>query len=514
MSTSSAQVALPSGNTGNTIIVTNTGSSDAYVVLGDSSVSATTAGVDIKAGSSMSFTVGAYTYLAAITSAGQTTLSVSLNPTTLSISNVATIFADSDNYSNLSADVAPVYTAQGKQKGYTGQTLTDYVQSQTAQFFNLLTIFGPNGSYAPGKTNLYDAGHSTVSTSNDTVQLNTPSSFNYSYTTFNPNFVYLLSNSEIANVEAGVHAWTTSQLDNGINFGVLQTSPSGGSTETPVITGANITLKVGINSGGNIGSLVDPTTIYNASQPNPIPNDPTSVTIGYEPNANIDGTPIQQALATAAQSDLNFLAALPDEVTVNFSGNSMTITGGSWTASNYEVGDWLYIGGLTKNATSNGAYLQIASISTDGKTITFSTPVASEIDETILVAPVVATETVDSTLAATVSVNFSGSSMTRIDGQSWSGTSYAVGGLVYIGGATKNATTNGQYLEIASISGATITFTTPVTSAPNQTATVAPVNYSMSAEDESTLGTLSGTATPTPSNCSSATRAAPEPSRW
>jgi hypothetical protein len=73
--TSSARVALPSGTV---VVVYNTGSNDAYVALGNSSVAATIAGDVVKAGGWMAFTVPtSATNIAAITSTGTTALNVS-----------------------------------------------------------------------------------------------------------------------------------------------------------------------------------------------------------------------------------------------------------------------------------------------------------------------------------------------------------------------------------------------------------------------------------------------------
>ena len=73
-SSSSSNVALP---TGATVVVYNTGSVAAYVKLGGSSVTATTGADVVPAGGWMAFTVGANTYLAAITASGSTTLNLS-----------------------------------------------------------------------------------------------------------------------------------------------------------------------------------------------------------------------------------------------------------------------------------------------------------------------------------------------------------------------------------------------------------------------------------------------------
>ena len=71
---SSSRVALPSGTV---VVVYNTGSNVAYVTLGGSSVTATTSNDVVPAGGWMAFTVGPNTFLAAIESAGATTLTLS-----------------------------------------------------------------------------------------------------------------------------------------------------------------------------------------------------------------------------------------------------------------------------------------------------------------------------------------------------------------------------------------------------------------------------------------------------
>ena len=70
----SSRVALPSGSI---VVVYNTGANAAFVTLGNSSVTATTANDVIPAGGWMAFTVGTNTFLAAIETAGTTSLNIS-----------------------------------------------------------------------------------------------------------------------------------------------------------------------------------------------------------------------------------------------------------------------------------------------------------------------------------------------------------------------------------------------------------------------------------------------------
>ena len=74
VSTTSSRVVLP---TGTVVVVYNPGAVAAYVQLGSASVAATTSNDVVPAGGWMAFTVGANTYLAAITSSGTTTLNLS-----------------------------------------------------------------------------------------------------------------------------------------------------------------------------------------------------------------------------------------------------------------------------------------------------------------------------------------------------------------------------------------------------------------------------------------------------
>lgn len=75
VSTSSAPTALPQGDT---IAVSNTGTLIAYVNLGTSNgVVATTSSIPVQPGSTVGLTVGANTFLAAITGSGTTTLNLS-----------------------------------------------------------------------------------------------------------------------------------------------------------------------------------------------------------------------------------------------------------------------------------------------------------------------------------------------------------------------------------------------------------------------------------------------------
>lgn len=75
LTTTSARVALPSADT--TVVVRNTGSVDAEISLGGSSVTATTSNFLLPAGSAVSLSAVGSTYIAGITVSGSTSLAIS-----------------------------------------------------------------------------------------------------------------------------------------------------------------------------------------------------------------------------------------------------------------------------------------------------------------------------------------------------------------------------------------------------------------------------------------------------
>ena len=318
-----------------------------------------------------------------------------------------------------------VYAQQAAQQGLTGAAATAFVNSAittlqlsaTQQYYNLKSIFGAGGSYQPGVINTYNPASNTADAYNASV--------------YDPNFTYLLTATEKANITGSIHVWTQSELLSGISAGLLQTTTSTQTTiEQPNITAKNIVIRA---TNGNIGSLVNPVANFN----------PTANVIGFQPGTNIDGAQAQIALAAAQLSDLNFLRAVPLVESVNFNGASMTLANGSsWSATSLgiQAGDYLYIGGVTQNATSNGAYLQVASV--NGATITFTTSVVGENSKSVLIAPVVLNlqTTNQSTVGAVASANVNfgnvgnNGAITLTSG-TWNG-NYKVGGGVYVQSAT------------------------------------------------------------------------------
>ena len=315
----------------------------------------------------------------------------------------------------------------------------------------------------------------TKTTSNVTID-------NYNPYAYDPNFTYLLTGSEYANLTQGIHQWTQSQLLSGISAGLLQTTTSTQiNIEAPNITAKNIVITT--HSGpsansGNIGSIVNPVTDFSA----------TANVIGFAPGSNINGSQVQIALAAAQSSEVNFLAAIPLDTSVNFSGNTITLTdGSSWDTNVYKDNEYLYIGGSTQNATQNGAYLKITDVT--GSVITVSQSLQTEQGQQILIAPVVLNlNTTDQSVLGTVAagvvtpatptpthgVNFgdvsNNGTITLTNGSTWTALGYKVGQGIFVGssttpadpnsnGATFSASGTNPYYTIAAISidGATLT---------------------------------------------------------
>ena len=274
-----------------------------------------------------------------------------------------------------------IYGSQADAQGLVGQAKTDFVAnaistlqlSETQQYFNLQAKFGVGGSYVNEFGNIVNnVGHYVKATG---VFLYDPSSgpsgtdvatATYDPTKYDPNFVYLLTDNaapatppgEKQTLSAGIKVWTEDELINAIGAGLLKTVTSTDTNTFINIAAQKITLTV---PSGNIGTINNPVTDQVGFSTKPVTLDPAT----------------QLALASAERSDLNFLTVAPVSATVNFAvdGNSvgsMTRTdGGTWSTSVFHVGDSLFIGGNSSNATEGGVYQVIDKISADGKTIYF-----------------------------------------------------------------------------------------------------------------------------------------------
>jgi len=75
VTSTSARVAVPDV-TQQTIVVTNTGASAAYVAIGTSSVVATTSSIPLAVGQTVAFATGTTTYIAGITASGSATFAI------------------------------------------------------------------------------------------------------------------------------------------------------------------------------------------------------------------------------------------------------------------------------------------------------------------------------------------------------------------------------------------------------------------------------------------------------
>ncbi len=316
---------------------------------------------------------------------------------------------------------------------------------------------------------------------------------------YDPNFTYLMTQAEVNAITGSIKVFSPTELLSAISAGLLNTTTT---TQTDVInsttaniiaSSVNITAK-GTGSSGNIGSLVNPYTQF--STPN---------TIGYVVGTSINGTPVQLALASAEESDLNFLQTIPVATTVNFSGDTMTLANGEdWSnpavalsgtpivvngvsETTYSLATLvanspadsvsLFVGGSTLNATENGAYLVIDSVS--GSTVTFKmaagTSLNTETSQQVLVAPVVTnlsstdkssiTNNVTPTAESVIFGNDGNSGTITLVNGTWDTSKYTVGQGIYVGstdsdpdsnGATFSASPGGYYT-IGAISGSVLT---------------------------------------------------------
>ena len=298
-----------------------------------------------------------------------------------------------------------IYGAQADAQGLTGQAKADFVTnaistlelSETQQYFNLQAKFGVGGTYAAFIA-------SGASKYDPTLGIDVTGAA-YDPTTYNPNFTYLLTdNTNPANLgerqtlSAGIKVWTEDELINAIGAGLLKTV-----TSTEVNTVVNITAqKITLNVGGNVGTIDNPVT------------DLVGFSTAVKPVIVDSAT--QLALGAAERSDLNFLTVAPVTATVNFIvdssgvGSMVRTDGGVWNPSIFKVGQAVYIGGNSGNATEGGVYQTIASITaataTQGATITFvkgaAPAIQTEFGRTILTAPVVTNlDTVDNSTHTT-----------------------------------------------------------------------------------------------------------------
>ena len=272
-----------------------------------------------------------------------------------------------------------IYADQADAQSLTGQQKTDFIAgaidalefSETQQYFNLQAKFGVGGSYVAEFGN----GGNYVKATHTGAFLYDPSggpsgtdvaTASFDPATYDPNFTYLLTDNPDPNAPGekqtlsdGIKVWTEDELINAIGAGLLKTV-----TSTEINTVTNITAqKITLNASGNIGTIDNPVTdlVGFSTAVKPVVVDPQT----------------QLALGAAERADLNFLTVAPISATVNFTvdGNgvgAMTRTdGGTWSTNVFHVGNSVYIGGNSGNATEGGVYQVIDAISADGKTIYF-----------------------------------------------------------------------------------------------------------------------------------------------
>ena len=258
-----------------------------------------------------------------------------------------------------SADAAS-YTAYYESQGQSASQAADSIRtlevSMTQQYHNLAAEFGPGGTYDPGGKYATNGGDPNAnvylpSTTGGTtgiyvtaVASNSAYVTGYDPNTYDPNFVYLLSNSEQAHLVSGIKIWTPQELLTSISAGLLKTVTSTQTVnEAPNISANHIYLTV----GNNIGSLTAPIGFA------------TPIT-----TSNPLTTPEQVALGAAEATDVTFLASAPVTETVNFgpatdpntlqSYPAITIVGSdTWNTSVFQPGTAVYVTGATFGQTAN-----------------------------------------------------------------------------------------------------------------------------------------------------------------
>ncbi|MBD2449019.1 DUF4347 domain-containing protein [Nostoc sp. FACHB-152] len=191
--------------------------------------------------------------------------------------------------------------------------------------------------------------------------------------TFNDNFTYTLTAEEDTALRGSIKVWTEEELIYTLSAGLLKAvSDTQVSIEDPNIIGNNVTL---ITSGG-VGKSDGQTVIDLSVQPVQLTSDD------------------RIKLAAAERDDLVYLGGDPVTTTVNFTdnGSADTITRtdtGSWITDGFQAGMYIFIEGNSTNATDDGQYYQIASVTATTITLTASTSLRTESGVSVTIAPVV-----------------------------------------------------------------------------------------------------------------------------
>jgi len=191
--------------------------------------------------------------------------------------------------------------------------------------------------------------------------------------TFNANFTYTLTAQEDAALRGSIKVWTEEELIYTLSAGLLKAvSDTQVSIEDPNIIGNNVTL---ITSGG-VGKSDGQTVIDLSVQPVQLSTDD------------------RVKLAAAERDDLVYLGGDPVTTTVNFTdnGSADTITRtdtGSWITDGFQAGMYIFIEGNSNNATDDGQYYQIASVTATTIALTASASLRNESGVSVTIAPVV-----------------------------------------------------------------------------------------------------------------------------
>ena len=276
--------------------------------------------------------------------------------------------------------------------------------------------------------------------------------FNPTGTTIDQDFVYKPTAPELNSLTHGIKKWTESELLNAFGVGLIKdvtdTVPV---NKDPNVVGNNVTLLTHDSVGQSGGSRL--------------------VNLAVQPMGEDD----RVALAAAERLDVQYLSAAPVTSTANFSGFTITRTGGdSW--SGFSAGMYITIEGAngqhTQNETNANVFYKITAVSgdVDHNTLTVDRSLTTEFAKSVSVAPVV----LDPVFQAqggpfSVAVHFIANGfdnntfsptpgqIVRDDGVSWLSQGFDVDQLVRLDHSLDNTTTGGLAYRITDVTASTLT---------------------------------------------------------
>lgn len=231
-----------------------------------------------------------------------------------------------------------------------------------------------------------------------TLQLRTlDATYGSKTSSYESSYLVPLTDQERATITASIKVWTADELIFGFSAGLLKpvTDTSTTIEDANIIAGAVI-----VTVRDNIGKTGG------------------QVTINLQSTLTDDE---RVMLAAAERKDVNVLTTERITATVNFSSsaNSLTRTSGTW-GSTFKAGDHIQVEGLTANATGEGSFYKIKSIS--GATMTFDAS-AKAVSTLEYLKSVTLSAVARNPLGEVydASVNISGNTITRYDGGTFAG---------------------------------------------------------------------------------------------